>query len=187
MNVELNIVMQKLTDSTLNMSVAQIVSEVSLLIERLNFAGIDPVNDDYKKKLERVEYLINRDVSPGMVRFVEFLIAADKIGVLLSDAGKLFPDYCKAYFSEMKQLTFTTPIELTDSSKLHARMMLMKIYPVNTRVIFDVNPELIAGFTLHDNQALITNRSMGANMAHLLRTYITKHVAVQEPWTKQTA
>lgn len=186
MNEGLNTIMQKLADCTIDYSVNQIIGELSLVVERLGFAEFRLDNPaSVQKDLETIDFLLSRDVSPGTVEFVKFLAETNHLGVVLKDAGLMFIGYCQAHFSEMKQITFRSAIEMSPGMRRHIRVMLMKRYAVSTRILFEQEPSLVAGFCLYDAKGIIRNYSLREQGVKLIDKYLRKRLPF--PWNQTVA
>ena len=176
MNEDLNVILQKLANNTMDLPIDRIVGEISLVIERLGFAEIDPIAGSKEETVKKLTYLLNNDVSSGIHEFVLYLYNNQRLGVLLNDAGKMFPDVCKGYFMEMKQLTVRTAVRMSEKSQTDIRVLLLRRYPINTRIVFESTPEIIAGFMLYDSKGLVTDVSLRSKMVKLLETYIKRKI-----------
>lgn len=176
MNEDLNVILQKLANNTMDLPIDRVVGEVSLVIERLGFAEIDLTASSNEETLKKLNYLLNNDVSPGIHEFVLYLYNNQRLGVLLNDAGKMFPDVCKGYFLEMKQLTIRTAVRMSDKAQTDIRVLLLRRYPINTRIVFESAHEVVAGFMLYDSKGLVADVSLHSKMIKLLETYIKRKI-----------
>lgn len=183
MNEDLNIIMEKLKECTINYPLNQIVGELNLAIERLGFADFESADRSVEKDLSTIEFLISHDVSSGVADFINFLVKTGKLGILLNDSGLMFVSFCQSYFNDMKQVFFRTAVELSPVAQQHVRMSLMRIYAVNTRVLFEVDQSIVAGFTLHDSAGLVCNYGMRSRVVKLIEVNLRKRLPF--PW-KQT-
>lgn len=186
MNENLNIIMQKLSDCMRNYSSSQIVGELSLVVERLGFAEFQADEpDSMLKNIAKIDFLLDKDVSPGTIEFVKFLTENGKLGVLLRDAGLMFIGFCKSYYSEMKQLSFRTAVEMSPNKQQQVRMTLMSVYPVNTRILFESDPTLVAGFALQDSNGIVCDYSLRNRVLKLINEFIRNRMPL--PWNQTKA
>ncbi|HMR73446.1 MAG TPA: F0F1 ATP synthase subunit delta, partial [Candidatus Saccharibacteria bacterium] len=133
-----------------------------------------PTTPGYKEDIKKLHYLLSHDISPGVQTFTQYLIDSNQLGVLLNDAGKAFPDYCQTHFSEMKHLTVVTAVAMSLEAQTKIRVMLLRHYSLNTRILFEVSSEVIAGFKLYDNHGMLADYSVHAKMVKLIEKYIRR-------------
>lgn len=179
MNENLNNIMQKLSDYTQNYPASQIIGELEVATERIGFANLDTVEERPLDELkEKLEFILNRDISPGIIRFIHYLVDNKLLGVLMNDAGKIFVNHCSAYFAQLKQLTFRTAVSLRAEKQREIRTSLLSIYPINSRIIFEVDKDLVAGFTLTDSGSTVVDQSHKTRVVKLIEQYIRKQIPV---------
>lgn len=180
MNDDLNSIIQNLSDRTHNYPVDQIVNELTIITERLSFAEFDTTNSKSNAAiLGQLVYLLERDISPGMMSYVKYLAENNQLGVLQREAGKSFIEHCRNYYSEKKQLVIRCPIRLGPDKQKQVAVRLLSLYPVSSRVIFEVDAGLIAGFILYEDGTKIADSSLRRQAARLIETYITERIPKQ--------
>lgn len=183
MNEDLNTVVQNLSDRTHNYSVDQIINELIIITERLSFAKFDPTKsktDDDAFGL--LEYLLARDISPGMMSYVKFLADTNQLGILQREAGKSYIEYCRNYFSRKKQIVMRCPLSLSPAKQKQIAVNLLSLYPVSSRIIFEIDPTLIAGFVLFEDGIKISDQSLRSRAGSLIEEFIRERIPT--PWTQ---
>lgn len=182
---DLNNIVQNLSNRTNNYSVDQIINELTIIAERLSFAEFDPTKSKSNiEVMKLLDYLLGRDISPGMMAYVKFLADNNQLGVLQRESGKTFIEYCTNYFSEKKQLVMSCPINLSPDKQKRIAVNLLKMYPVSSRVIFEVDPTIIAGFVLYEDGAKVSDHSLRSRATLLIEEFIRKRNPI--PWTQTT-
>src|SRR5665647_592773 len=183
MNENLNTVVQNLSNRTHNYSVDQIINELTIITERLSFAEFDPTKSKSNVEvIKLLDYLLGRDISPGMMSYVNFLADNNQLGVLQREAGKAFIEFCRNYFSEKKQLVMRCPISLSPDKQKQMAVDLLRLYPVSSRVIFEVDPTIIAGYMLYEDGIKVSDQSLRSRATLLIEEFIRKRNPI--PWTQ---
>jgi hypothetical protein len=184
MNEDLDEIMRALDECTSNYSAQQIVGELGVVIERLGFAQFDAQNlPSHDELVARLQFLLERDVSPGVMAFVERLATANHIGILLRDAGQMFLAYCETHYNDLKQLTFKSAIILSGDFQATVRDHILSGYPQGTRLIFVAEPGIGAGFQILDGMAIVVDASLRDKISPLLLSFIKNRRPM--PWTNQ--
>lgn len=173
MNENLGSIMDQLEVCTRNYTAAQIVGELEIVVERLGFARLDGSAAPTSEHLQQqVAFLLDRDVSPGMLTFVSYLGQSGNIGVLLNDAGQMFLAYTQTHYKAMRQVMCKTAIMLNEALQQRLRLELLKGFPPQTRLIFVADPNIIYGFVLQDGTQKIVDQSLRARTMPLVEEYI---------------
>lgn len=173
MNESLNSIIQKLSNYTQNYAIGQIIAEMHVVVERLEFVKFDPSREDNRETLlAQIAYLLDRDLSPGIMEFVRELIDEDSLEVLLGDKGRQFIGYCEAYFSEKKQVVFRTAVHVSREAQRNIQAQLMGVFPVSSRFVFESDPAVGAGFMIIEGGNVVADYSLRSKMVKLIERYI---------------
>jgi F0F1-type ATP synthase delta subunit len=149
MNADLNLLLQKLDDCTEDYPADEVLNELRIVCERITFAQIHTDQTAESESLRSdVEYLLSSDISPQVLRYVQYLLGSNMLGILSDQVGQVFIGHCQAHFASIKQLVFKTAISLRDDKKQEFRSMLKQAYPGAVRILFDTDSSLLAGFTI---------------------------------------
>jgi F0F1-type ATP synthase delta subunit len=184
MNANLNSVVQKLSNFTQNYAIAQIVGELHIVVERLEFVDFKAQqNATPEAMLAQIAFLLDRDLSPGIMQFVRELIDEGQLGVLLGSEGRQFIGYCDAYFSERKQIIFKTAVHLSREKQRHIQSRLMIVFPISSRIVFEVDQSVGAGFVLLEDGNMLADYSLRSKMVKLLDRRIRERVA--DTWSQK--
>ncbi|MDB5182153.1 MAG: hypothetical protein JWP13_916 [Candidatus Saccharibacteria bacterium] len=177
MNEDLNSILQKLSNYTQNYAIGQIIAELHVVVERLEFVKFKPGHkDSHEELLSQIAYLLDRDLSPGILEFVRELIEEESLEVLIGDNGRTFTGYVEAYFSEKKQVIFRTAVHMSKPVERLVQAKLMDIFPVSSRIVFEVDPSIGAGFMLVDNGNAVADYSLRTKVVKLIERRIREHV-----------
>jgi F0F1-type ATP synthase delta subunit len=178
MNENLNSVVQKLSNYTQNYAIAQIIGELHVVVERLEFVDFKPdKKGSHEAVLAQIAYLLDRDLSPGIMEFVRDLIEDNALEVLMGNNGRQFIGYCDAYYAEKKQIIFKTAVHMSREKQRYVQSRLMMIFPLSTRIVFEVDTSIGAGFMLTENGNSLADYSLRSKMVKLLDRRIRERVA----------
>jgi F0F1-type ATP synthase delta subunit len=169
MSENLNSILQKLSNFTQNYAISQIIAEMHVVVERLEFVDFKANQKASKESLlSQVAFLLDRDLSPGIMEFVRDLIENDALEVLVGDKGRQFIGYCEAYFAEKQQIIFRTAVHMSKEKQRLVQAYLMGVFPVSSRIVFEVDPNVGAGFVLVEHGNPIADYSLRSKMVKLL-------------------
>jgi F0F1-type ATP synthase delta subunit len=184
MKENLNSIVQKLSNFTQNYAIAQIIGELHIVVERLEFVDFKAQqNATPEAMLAQVGFLLDRDLSPGIMQFVRELIEERQLDVLLGASGRQFIGYCDAYFSERKQIVFKSAVHLSREHQRHVQSKLMTVFPISSRIVFEVDQSIGAGFMLVEDGRMLADYSLRSKMVKLLDKRIRERVA--DTWSQK--
>lgn len=171
MNDEINAILSQLESHVEDTPLEQIIDELLVVHERLSFAGFGHGADggDPQQQRHQIEFVLGRDVSAGMVQFVTYLADQHALHYVTDDLTSVFIDYCKTYFLNRTQITVTTAIAVSQSTREHIKAELKQLYPANTRFLFMTNRSLIAGVTIKINDRQTDDLSFKTQVVKLIQ------------------
>lgn len=174
MSSNLDMVMKKITATTDHLTVEQLLTELSIVVERISFLQVSwtDLGHNDVQYLRDIEMLLERDISPGLLQFVDYLAKNNWLTLLYADTGKRFLAECQNYFSRMRQLHISTAIGLSEEMEQKLMQKVIARYGDDIHVVFDVKPELVAGFVLSEPHRNVYDYSLRAQMRSTLKKYL---------------
>lgn len=154
----------------------KVIGELNLIVDRIKFS---PELEDYfiscpandTKASETIVFLFKSEVSE---QIFDFLIALEEKGLLktlIGDSGKEFIDYCQNILYQIKEVMFTSVVNLSKEAEDLVAAKIETVYAgQDVRIIFDNNPYLVAGFVIQDDNDLF-DYSFKTNLTYNLRIY----------------
>lgn len=177
MSSNLDMVMKKITASTDHLTVEQLLTELSIVIERVSFlhtSWADLGRNDVQY-LKDIEALLERDISPGLLQFVDYLAKNNWLTLLYGDTGKRFLAECQSHFSKVRQLNISTAVRLSEEMEQKFLQKVAERYGQDVHVAFDIKPELVAGFILSEPHRNVYDYSLRAHMRSSLKKYLLQN------------
>jgi F0F1-type ATP synthase delta subunit len=177
MSVDLNSLLQQLNKCTEDYPAEEVLNELRIVSERVTFAQIHTDQTAENQSLQKdIEYLLSRDVSPQVMDYVNYLMQNNMLGLLGDDMGQVFINHCQTHFLTIKQLVFKTAVGLRDEIKQQIREKLRQAHPQDTRVLFDTDTSLLAGFVI-ESRGELRDLSLKNQAAKLLESFIKEKTA----------
>ena len=172
-----DIIMRQLSSATINLPVAQLLSELQVVVERLSFSGL-VYREDSRGVLfmGELDSLFDGEISNSMLDFLHWLSSTRILGILTGRTGHLFLGYCNKIYGNVKEIKFITSIELSPQYQSQIVLKLRTLYPLPARIVCEVSPSLKAGFIIKDNSKII-DLSLKSRMEKNIKTYVDYHAS----------
>lgn len=173
-----NQILTMLDRFTATLPVSQLLGELQVAVERISFSKLHtrPAHQG-KVTLAEINLLFEDQISEEVLSFVRWLAEKRALAQLADETGILFIDECSKLYRATKEVRFITPIVLSDKLQTSIRQQLVRNYTVPVRVVFEVSPNVMAGFVLQDGTHKV-DRSLRAFSQLYLKRYIEKRFAV---------
>lgn len=162
-------IMNELDVRTQTIATSQLIGELQVVVERVSFASES--KDVRTMQKDDIELLFEGQLSPEVLGFVSWLADNKLTTTIVGETGRLFLNHCIKRYRSIRQLHFTTAIALPEDMKQHITKTLMPNYPTGARILFDVDPSIIAGFKIND-QSRIVDKTMRAAASKLTRQHL---------------
>ena len=176
-SISVEMLMSTLSSFTINLPVAQLLSELQVVIERLSFSGLVYREDSHNAAfVSELDLLFEGEVSRAMMNFLHWLAQNHILVVLTDRTGHLFLNHCNKIYSGVKEVKFITSIDLSPEYRGSAMSKLRVLYPLPARIVFETNPSLKAGFVIQDNSKTV-DLSLKSRMDKNIKTYVKHHSA----------
>jgi F0F1-type ATP synthase delta subunit len=176
----IDIIMSKLSSFTIDLPVAQLLSELQVIIERLSFSGlVYRDDDDDAALLSELDLLFEGEISKDIMDFLHWLASKRILAILAGKMGHSFLNHCNKVYSGVKEIKFITSIDLSSQYRNAIMLKLRTLYPLPARIVCDVNPLLKAGFVIQDNSKTV-DRSLKACMEKNMRVYVNHHASTKK-------
>jgi len=172
MRKDIQQMLDELNRATERLPVDQFLSELQLIIERISFSQLHlNRQQQVSVTIAQIDMLFQGEISTEMLGFVQWLREANLLHVIADKPGLLFLNYCIKKYKGMTQVRFVSAVSLDTTLRDYVWQSILKLYPANTRLIFEVNPSLVAGFIIEDG-AKTVDKSLRSQMVSTLRTRI---------------
>ena len=156
---------------------SQVCSELRILVERINFM-IDPVmlenNLTHTQAKAKIERVLKEDFSEGLRGFALYLFEHNMLGFLTEKKGRELISYCDEYFFKSNEVRFVSAITLSSEQKKMVSNKIRHMFPPRTRILFELNISLIAGFMVIEGDNKVHDYSLRKNAAILIKRYLTE-------------
>lgn len=172
-------IVQQLDLATERIPVDQLIAELQIVIERISFSRIhESTNEDSKSYVtDQIDLLFRGEVSPGVLAFVQWMASQGFLAVLAGDTGLAFLGHCVRKYTNLTQVRFITAVVINESLKEYISQTITKRYPRNSRLVFETNAGIIAGFVIDDGTKVV-DKSLQSLAAKRLRPRIAETVGV---------
>jgi F0F1-type ATP synthase delta subunit len=173
----IDIIMSSLSSSTIDLPVAQLLSELQVVIERLSFSGLVYREDSHDAAfMSELDLLFEGEISSAMMDFLHWLASRHILVILTGRTGHLFLNHCNKIYSGVKEIKFITSIDLSAQYRNSVMSKLRTLYPLPARIVCESNPSLKAGFIIQDNSKTV-DLSLKSRMDKNIKTYVRYHAA----------
>lgn len=167
-------ILNQLDSATASLPVNQLLAELQVVIERLGFTSLHNSKQQHSTEtLAELDLLFEGEVSDGMLSFVHWLAESDMLRLLVDDTGRIFLNHCIKRYSQITEIKFITPVQLSTTTKQYTSERLRSLYPPPARIIYEVMPSLSAGFVIQDGTRTV-DRSFRSNMIQSIKPYMEK-------------
>ncbi|RYX78675.1 hypothetical protein EON76_03045 [bacterium] len=161
-------VLEKLDSLTMHLPVSQLLAELQIIVERLNFSMAHNKGLDGDDLVAEIDLLFQGELNDGVLEFVRWLARENKLTIVTGRPGQLFLDHCIKLYERVTEVHFITAVDLHENTRRHISARLDTVYTEPHRVIFDVMPKLVAGFVIRDGSVAI-DRSLKTLMTRKVR------------------
>ena len=162
-------ILNELNSRTQTIAIGQLMSELQILVERISFAAESKNVREMNK--DEVELLFEGQLSEEVLGFVGWLADNNMTMALVGKTGRLFLNHCIKRYRQIQQVHFTTALSLPEEVKQHIAQTLMPTYPSGARILFDVDPTIIAGFRINDRSRIV-DKTMRSAATQLTRRHL---------------
>lgn len=171
--IRTKMIIDKLDEITVDLSVERILSELQVVIQRASFSHLsDPANRRDTNVVEaQIGVLFEGEISSEMLSYVKWLNENGMLDVVFGDSGIIFLNFFIKKYRNLTQVKFITPIVISENLRGYVRKLLLPYYPKGARIIFITKPSLVAGFVIDDG-ALYIDRSLSNGISNNLRSNI---------------
>ncbi len=167
------IVLDKLDSLTSHLPVAQLLAELQIIVERLNFSTVHHAGLNGDDLVAEIDLLFQGELDNGTLDFVRWLARENKLAIVTGRPGQLFLDHCIKVYNRVVEVHFITAVDLHDNARQHVASRLDTVYTTPHRVVFEVMPKIVAGFVIRDGSSTI-DRSLKTTMTRKLRERVNR-------------
>lgn len=153
----------QLDEFTQNVPIETMLKELHLVIERLTFHQ-NTTKKETQLDRQDIESLLGSDVSRSMFDFMVWCTENKLLKLFVGYGGQVFLSYCAKHYRYVGEVVFTTSVELSDTFRFTVSEQLRQMYPFPARLIFKVQPSLVAGFVLTTHEGKTADFSLRKNM-----------------------
>jgi F0F1-type ATP synthase delta subunit len=146
-------IIARLDANTETLSIEQLLGELQIAVERVGFAAA--TRDVAKMTQDEVDLLFEGQLSNEILEFIYWLQSSKLLIVLSGETGRRFLNHCLKRYRGIQQVRFLTAVPLAVETKQHIATTLMPAYPAGARLLFEVDPSIVAGFRLDDSVRLV--------------------------------
>ncbi len=154
------------------LSTDQIVSEIELVQERLRF-----VPELLKQKREHIAdslaEVLKGDISPEVLSAISEMASQDQFEAVRSNAD-LFLEACQAELAKYQEIVVAVAVVVDDAFKQKIAGKIHQRFTTPVRVVFQVNPSIIAGCIIHEPEVGVYDYSLRTVALPLVRQQL-KH------------
>lgn len=162
------IVLEKLDSFTSHLPVAQLLAELQIIVERLNFSSVYTAGLSGDDLVAEIDLLFQGELDNGTLDFVRWLARENKLAIVTGRPGQLFLDHCIKVYERVTEVHFITAVDLHENARQHVAVRLNTIYSAPYRIIFEVMPKISAGFIIRDGSSTV-DRSLKTIMTRKIR------------------
>jgi F0F1-type ATP synthase delta subunit len=162
-------IISELDARTQSLAISQLIGELQVLVERISFAAAS--QDVRNMSKDDVELLFEGQLSAEILDFVGWLVDNKLVAAVIGDTGRLFLNHCIKRYHHIQQVHFTTALTLPEEVKQHIACTIMPSYPAGARILFEVDPSIIAGFRINDRSRVV-DKTMRAAATQLTRRHL---------------
>lgn len=144
-----------------------VVSELQTAVERLSFYIMSNNEDTLHLEYDNARSVLSDDISPKMLKFIKLLVEDNRVDLLVGHSGRKFLAYCTELYMNAPEVRVSTAVSLSNKFVNEMTLALRAVYPEPVRIVFQVSPIIIAGFSINDN---------GVTYDYSLRTHIDKYI-----------
>lgn len=166
-------VLEKLDSLTMHLPVSQLLAELQIIVERLNFSMTHNKGLDGDDLVAEVDLLFQGELNEGVLEFVRWLAHENKLTIVTGRPGQLFLDHCIKIYDRVTEVHFITAVDLHENTRRHISSRLDTIYTEPHRIIFDVMPKLVAGFVIRDG-SMAVDRSLKTLMTRKIHERVNR-------------
>jgi F0F1-type ATP synthase delta subunit len=148
-----------------NVSMEITLTELQLVVERMSFSGLaERQPQDDVATMAEIDLYFRDELREPMVSFLHWMASRNMLGVLSGRAGLVFLDHCIKKYAKVSEVVITTAVSLDADYEQHLADRLRAVHPLPARILFAVQPNLVAGLTI-DVGHLRIDRSLRTFMA----------------------
>lgn len=164
-------VLNQLDRATAQIPVDQLITELQIVVERISFSrpGQRQQGQSNEISIAQINMLLQDEVSPEMLSYVQWMRENRLLLTLADTNGLLFLNHCIKKYKQLTQVRFITPVPISEGLKAHVTQSLVTAYPSGTRLIFETNSSLLAGFVIDDGTNTINRSLKNASLSTLKR------------------
>lgn len=166
-------IVAELDKATAQLPVDQLLTELQIVVERISFSQLQHKQNrqDSEVSIAQINMLFQDEISEEMLAYVQWLREHKLLLVLADQNGLLLLNYCVKKYKQVTQVRFISAVPIGDELKAHVRASLPKLYPSGSRLVFESNPSLIAGFVIEDGSRTV-DKSLKRTLLQSLRGVI---------------
>ena len=156
---------------------AQIMRELSIVLERLRFV---PDNNellqhtDSKHVQSSLAFLFQQDISSDMLHTLQEIHEQGLGAILTEDEADGFYQYCQEYFDRLGEIRIISAVKLSPGFEQQLAVQLNRDSPDTTRVVFEVLPSITAGCMVVDPTGRTTDYSFKTNITFYAHRYLSR-------------